>query len=308
MIEMNQIVCFLTILEENSFSKAAETLGIAQSAVSQKLRRLEDQLGIHLLERTSRRMRLSPQGHEFLPFAQQMMEAEERARTMARQLAEQARNTIKLGGYAFASYLRTQLVSGYLARYPAGRIEVEYGTREALLAMLRQGKIDAFLCIEGSAGPLDEFDYVYYRRLDGYIALPPDHDLARRDIVQPNEFAGMRLVISPGRQDAPVLNPLCRMLSFHGADLVFAPEAERSSLAQFARQLALPSLRWLTPGTPPYDERGYRVVPVEGGLTHLDHYIYARKGLHTPLIERFLRFAHETTDGFGSAGAEHARG
>lgn len=54
MIELSQIVCFLTIAEENSFSRAAIRLGMAQSAVSQKLRRLEDQVGFRLLDRTSR--------------------------------------------------------------------------------------------------------------------------------------------------------------------------------------------------------------------------------------------------------------
>src|SRR5690606_28623817 len=102
-----------------------------------------------------------------------------------------------------------------------------------------------------------------------------------------------------GRQDGPVLDRLRQMLTCHGADFAVAPEAERSSLAQFARQMHLASLRWHPQGTPSYDENGYRVIPVDPSVLHLDYCIYTRRDAHTPLIARFLRFVRETADEFG---------
>ena len=300
MIELHQAQCFLAIVAENSFSKAADALGIAQSAVSQKLRRLEDQLGIVLLDRTSRRLKLTAYGLEFLPYAQQLVDAEVRARAAARQISERARNTIRLGGYAFSADPRTDLVNDYMSRFPEGRIEVEYGIRAELFEMLRQNRVDALMVMHSRGDELDkQFDAIYYRRLDPYVALPPNSPLFARDSLAGRDFAGMRLVISPGRQDGPVLETLCQSLTKLGADLVFAPEADRRSLGLFARRLQMPSLRWLPPGSLADDEDGYRIIPVNGALISLDHYIYTRKAADDRLIKRFCRFVHETADEFG---------
>lgn len=301
MIELNQICCFLAIVEQGSFSKAAENLGLAQSAVSQKLVRLEDQLGIRLLDRTSRRVQLSRSGAAFLPFAQQMIEAENSARNAARRLAEDARSTVRLGGYAFSSDARVELTEAFLTRFPDARITVDYGTRDELLNSLRQNKIDAFLCIAGPAGPIGEFHGAYFRRLAAYIALPPEHRFAGSSEFSMDDLRGERLVISPGRQDAPVLDHLCKVLIRCGVELHFAPEAERRSLALYARRLNLPSLRWLAPHSPVGQEDGFPVIPITGDFVTLDHYLYTRKGAVSPLVERLRNFTSAIADDYVTA-------
>lgn len=77
MIDPSEIKSFVTVAEERSFSAAAIRLGLAQSAVSQKVKRLEDQLAIHLLDRTSRRVHLSVEGAQFLPHAHRLLEVHE---------------------------------------------------------------------------------------------------------------------------------------------------------------------------------------------------------------------------------------
>lgn len=291
MIELNQITCFLAIIDQNSFSRAAEVLGLAQSAVSQKLRRLEDQLGIRLIERTSRQLRLSPQGVEFIPYARQMIEAEENARSAAKRMLERSRNTLRLGGYGFLADERLNLVEQFMMAEPDARIEVEHGVRQELLELLRIGRIDAFLCLAFDGEPLAEFHSVFVRRTQCHIAFPPGHSLAGRDSVRLEHLAGMQLAISPGRQDAPVLNKLCEHLTTRGIILVPAPEADRRAINFFARMQGLPSLRWLENRQPRHEQSGDVILPVDDKSVFIDHYLYTRSGPQPALVEKLREVA-----------------
>lgn len=293
MIELSQVVCFLAIVEENSFSRAAVRLGLAQSAVSQKLRRLEDQVGLRLLDRTSRQVRLSPQGLEFVPFARQMIEAEVNARNAARHLREKNRNTLRVGGYNFLSEERIDLMQRFLAQVPDARLDVEHGTREEMLAKLREGDIDAMLCLSMAGAPIAEFDGLFIRRVVAHIVFPDGHPLVDREPLWLEDLSGHQLAISPGRQDAPILNRICEHLTSKGVELVTAPEADRRAILSFARFHGLPSLRWIgiEAGQHRTREEGVVVVPVEGSPLVIDHYLYTRRGPRSPLLKKFLEIA-----------------
>jgi DNA-binding transcriptional LysR family regulator len=291
MIELSQINCFLTIIDQNSFSRAAEVLGLAQSAVSQKLRRLEDQLGIRLIERTSRQLRLSPQGVEFIPYARQMIEAEESARSAARRMIERSRNTLHLGGYGFLAEERLTLVEQFMMAVPDARVEVEHGVRQELLELLRAGRIDAFLCLAVAGEPMAEFHSVFVRRTGCHIAFPPGHPLAGRDSVRLEHLAGMQLAISPGREDAPVLNKLCEHLTMRGIILVPAPEADRRAITFFARMQGLPSLRWLENSPPRHEQNGDVILPIDDNPLFIEHYLYTRPGPQPFLVEKLREVA-----------------
>lgn len=291
MIEMNQVVCFLTIIDENSFSRAAEVLGLAQSAVSQKLRRLEDQLGIRLINRTSRQLRLSSQGVEFIPYARQMIEAETNARAAAKRMIERSRNTLRLGGYGFLADERLTLVEHFMLAVPHARIEVEHGVRLELLDMLRSGRIEAFLCLAVAGEPMDEFHSVFVRRTGCHIAFPPGHPLADRDSVRLEHLAGMQLAISPGREDAPVLNKLCEQMTMRGIILVPAPEADRRAINFFARMQGLPSLRWLETTQPRHEQNGNVILPIDDNPLFIEHYLYTRQGPQSRLVEELRAVA-----------------
>jgi len=78
-LDLDAVKAFVLIADLQSFTRAAEALDTTQSAVSLKLRRLEDQLGRRLLERTPRQVRLSAEGAAFLDAARSLIGAHERA-------------------------------------------------------------------------------------------------------------------------------------------------------------------------------------------------------------------------------------
>lgn len=78
-LEVDAVRAFLAVADHASFTRAAEALGTTQGAVSVKLKRLEDRIGLRLIERTPRQVRLSAQGEIFIQSAREFLAAHERA-------------------------------------------------------------------------------------------------------------------------------------------------------------------------------------------------------------------------------------
>ncbi|WP_421222056.1 LysR family transcriptional regulator [Aeromonas enteropelogenes] len=72
-IELELMGLFATVVEQGSFTRAAEVLGMPKSSVSQKISRLESRLGVRLLQRTTRRLSLTPQGEVYVEHCQGLL-------------------------------------------------------------------------------------------------------------------------------------------------------------------------------------------------------------------------------------------
>src|SRR3954466_11624802 len=86
-MELRQVRVFLTLAEELHFGRSARRLGVVQSAVSQALQTLEQEIGAQLFERSKRRVALSPAGFAFLEPAQRALAELERGTASARSVA-----------------------------------------------------------------------------------------------------------------------------------------------------------------------------------------------------------------------------
>ena len=83
MTDLNSLVVFAHVVEASSFSGAARILKMPTSTVSRRIAELEDQLGIRLIERSTRKLRLTDAGSEVLEHARRMVELSDTARAGA---------------------------------------------------------------------------------------------------------------------------------------------------------------------------------------------------------------------------------
>jgi DNA-binding transcriptional LysR family regulator len=97
-MELRQLDAFVAVARAGTFTGAAEQLGVVQPAVSQAVRRLEDELGLTLFERTSRRVTPTAEGAAFLPHAEAVLASLAEARNAARALAAGEAGAIRLAG------------------------------------------------------------------------------------------------------------------------------------------------------------------------------------------------------------------
>lgn len=104
MIGFPQLRCFVAVATELHFGRAAQLLHMTQPPLSRQIQMLEQQLGVTLLERTSRSVTLTPAGAAFLVEARKLLEQSERAVQIARRAANTLSGTVNVGFIGSATY------------------------------------------------------------------------------------------------------------------------------------------------------------------------------------------------------------
>lgn len=143
-MDVDAVRAFVLAADLQSFTRAAEVLGTTQSAISLKLRRLEEQLGRRLLERTPRQVRLSTEGLAFLGMARELISSHDRA--AAAFDTEQRRLTVGISHQLVGREL-SALLRRMRDHDPNLLVEMHVaGTRELMQAH-EQGRLDAVLVL-----------------------------------------------------------------------------------------------------------------------------------------------------------------
>lgn len=172
---------FVVLADTCSYAEAAARLFMGQSSLSKHIKALEEELGLGLFERTSRRVRLSREGELLLPSARALVEAEFALEAQARRCRELSRGKLDLAALpSMPSYGITELISGFMAKRPDCLVNVtECRTSEAERA-LREGSCELAFIRRAEGEPeqpeLAETEFV---ERDELVALLPErHKLA----------------------------------------------------------------------------------------------------------------------------------
>jgi len=125
MTDLNALVVFAKVVETKSFSEAARRLGMPVSTVSRRVAELEDQLGVRLLDRSTRSLRLTELGSEVLEHAQRSAEASEAVQIIVSNRQASVSGTLRLSAPPnISDTLVTPLVTAFQASYPHVRVQV----------------------------------------------------------------------------------------------------------------------------------------------------------------------------------------
>jgi len=185
---------FVAVAERRQFSSAAVALGVSQSTLSQALSALEAGLGTRLVERSTRRVFLTPEGAELLPRAQAVVEATDAFAAAAAGTSDPLRAGMRLGLIpTVAPYVLPTVLAGVAEQLPGLTLRVTEDQTERLLAVLREGALDAALIALPaetagvSAIPIYDEDFV--------LALPPGHPLAGKRRVPATALADLPLLL-----------------------------------------------------------------------------------------------------------------
>jgi DNA-binding transcriptional LysR family regulator len=197
-MELRHLRNFVAIAEERSFTRAAERLWIAQPGLSTQMRRLEDELGVRLLERHSRGVDLTQAGELFLERARVALAATDAAAATGRDLQAGVIGSLRLG---IASGPGWPLTSDLLRRFSRERSGVEVsvlqGYSEALWRDLRDGRLDALLTPSGStAAGMHSLDL---GSAEWVVLIGTGHPLAGIGRVAACELDGERIAVTGHR-------------------------------------------------------------------------------------------------------------
>ncbi len=125
MADLNSLTIFAKVVEANSFSEAARRLKMPTSTVSRRVADLEDQLGVRLLERSTRSLRLTDVGSEVLEHAQHSAELSESVDNIASNHLSSVSGTLRLSAPpSISDSLLAPLVCAFQASYPDVRVQI----------------------------------------------------------------------------------------------------------------------------------------------------------------------------------------
>jgi DNA-binding transcriptional LysR family regulator len=129
-IEPNDLLLFARVVEDGSFSRAGERLGLPKSTVSRRVAALESQLGERLLLRTTRKLNLTDFGHAVLDHARQVADEVDAASALAqhRQAQPSGRLRVSMPG-DFATVVLGRVLAEFVERYPAISLELDLSPR-----------------------------------------------------------------------------------------------------------------------------------------------------------------------------------
>jgi LysR family transcriptional regulator, hydrogen peroxide-inducible genes activator len=185
---------FVAVAKTQHFGSAATTLGVSQSTLSQALAALETGLDTRLVERSTRRVRVTPEGMQLLPLAQAVVDAVEAFTAAAAGTSDPLQGSMRLGMIpTVAPYVLPTVLAGLAKQLPALSLRVIEDQTERLLTALREGALDAALiALPADAGgvtavPIYEEDFL--------LAVPPGHPLSGKHRVPAATLAQLPLLL-----------------------------------------------------------------------------------------------------------------
>lgn len=238
-MELRQLRYFVTLAEELHFGRAAAREHIVQSALSQQLQRLERELGVRLLERSTHHVALTPAGAAFLVEAREILARVDRARIVARGAAGAA--PMVRAGIVDASYdSMPQILHEVQAEYPELSIhQIEVGVPEQY-GRLADGRLDIGMG-RASAAPAEVSSHLF--RLDPFgVLVAEDHPFAALGGVPVAALAGEPLLLAEEAK-APEFNQftveMCRAAGFSPTVYEGTVESVRAAAGLVAKRRCL---------------------------------------------------------------------
>ncbi|APT84908.1 hydrogen peroxide-inducible genes activator [Corynebacterium aquilae] len=189
-----QLRSFVTIAEVRHFGSAANKLGISQPSLSQALVSLESGLNVQLIERSTRRVIVTPAGRELLPYATATLEAADRFLAQAHGVGGGLVGPVTLGIIpTIAPYLLPSFFDIVSDELPGVHLRIIEEQTANLLTGLREGSIDVAIL----ALPIDnsglETTHLYAE--DFAVVCPINHPLAGRTDLSVSDLEGEKLLL-----------------------------------------------------------------------------------------------------------------
>lgn len=235
-----QMKYFVSVIEKNSFTEAAEELFVSQSAISQQIRLLEEELGVELLHRQHRKFFVTPAGDYYYREAKRLLADIDAVIVETKRIGEDSETQLNLG------YLRVysgqelhQAIAEFSETYPEVSINIINGTHEELYQELLQNTVDVILSDQRRAFSTE---YINYELIQPqvYIETSIRNPLSKEEKVEIAELKNIPCILVASSEQQKLEETFYRnTLGFNGTFL-FADSLEEARLMVIGNRGFLP--------------------------------------------------------------------
>jgi len=193
-MNLRDLKYLVALADHRHFGRAAAACFVSQPTLSTQIRKLEDELGVPLVERAPRKVMLTPAGHEAADRARRIVAEVEQMKEAARRSQDPEAGTVRLGIFpTLAPYLLPHVIPRVRERFQQLELLLVEEKSDELLARLRAGRLDAAIL----ALPVhdDQLHAEFLFEEPFVLAVSGQHPLARRDSLTLEELSGQRLLL-----------------------------------------------------------------------------------------------------------------
>jgi DNA-binding transcriptional LysR family regulator len=183
---MNAYYAFIKAIETGSFTKAAEELGYTQSAISQMVHSLEEELSTILILRSRSGITLTPDGEEFLPYIKKICNSHRELKEKVKEMEGLESGLIRIGVFSSVScHWLPGLMKDFKVEYPAVHFELHQGDYTEIANWIKEGSVDL-----GFVNPkaVTNLNMIPLQDDEMLAVLPRDHHLAEQPEVSLKEL------------------------------------------------------------------------------------------------------------------------
>lgn len=193
-MNLRDLKYLVALADHKHFGHAAAACFVSQPTLSTQIKKLEDELGVSLVERAPRKVMLTPAGRDAAERARRIVAEVEQMKEAARRSQDPEAGTVRLGIFpTLGPYLLPHVVPTIRARFPHLELLLIEEKSDLLLSYLREGKLDAGLL----ALPVqDEQLHTEFLFEEPFVlAVPESHPLAKRESLSLHELSEQKLLL-----------------------------------------------------------------------------------------------------------------
>lgn len=237
---LRQIKYFQSVVKNNSFSVAAEECHISQSAISQQIKALENELGFKLLERNNRKFTLTPAGEHFYKKSLVLIADFERLCNESLKISQGNKAELKIG--YLRSYIGHELglaLDEFSSKYPQVSLTLLCGNHEELFSLVRNDNADVVLNDQRRAFS-DEYENFVLTSSSEYIEISSRNSLSSLSSITTHELKNIPCIIVSSKEQREIEQEYYRTILGIQSEFIFAENIEEAKLLVISGQGYMP--------------------------------------------------------------------
>ena len=194
-MEIRVLRYFLTVVREESITKASEVLHITQPTLSRQLAQMEEEIGVKLFDRGARKIKLTNEGILLRRRAEEILQLVDKTEKELVEQEEQVEGKISVGCGEIASVqLLAELFREFHQKYPRVTFDIFTATADLVKEQMDKGLLDLGLLLE----PIDmeKYDFIRMNMKEKWVVLMPSNDpLAEKECITASDLSELPLIL-----------------------------------------------------------------------------------------------------------------
>lgn len=284
-MEIRVLRYFLTVVREEGINRAAKVLHITQPTLSRQLAQLEDEVGVKLFHRGSRKITLTDEGILLRRRAEEILSLVDRTEQELMELDIKVEGRIVIGGGELAAMRELpDLIASFREKYPLVTFDLFTGNADLVKEQMEKGLIDIGVLLE----PVDmeKFDFIRLKGRERWVVLMrPDDPLAQKESIRAEDLKDAPLIL-PRRTN--VQNEAVNWLgdSFRESQVIFTSNLATNSALMVQRGLAYSLV--IEGALPFWDKENIIFRPFFPELTANSVFAWKKQQPFSPAVSKFI--------------------